>query len=93
MNTICWNCRGLGTPRAVHEVAKLVKKFNPQLLFLSETKKRSSEMEWLRSRWKFDNCFAVDSRGKAGGLAFLWSEDVSVEVKSYSNNQDRKSNV
>ena len=86
MNTICWNCRGLGTPRAVHEVAKLVKKFNPQLLFLSETKKRSSEMEWLRSRWKFDNCFAVDSRGRAGGLAFLWSEDVSVEVKSYSNN-------
>ena len=85
MNTICWNCRGLGTFRAVHAVAKLVKKFNPQLLFLSETKK-SSEMEWLRSRWKFDHCFAVDSLGRAGGLALLWMKDVSVEVKSYFNN-------
>ena len=82
MNLICWNCRGLGVPRAVQE---LVNRYNPLVLFLSETKKKSSKMDWLRSRWDFENCFAVDSVGKGGGLALLWMNEVFVEILSYSN--------
>ena len=80
MNLISWNCRRLEVLRAVHEVTKLVRKFNPQVLFLIETKRKSTEMEWLRSHWEFDNCFAVDSIGRGGGLALLWSNEAQMEV-------------
>ena len=84
MTLVCWNCQGLRAPRAVHETTKMVRKYNPQVLFLIETKKKSTEMEWLRSRWHYDNCFAVDSVGRGGGLALLWMNDVQVEVMSFS---------
>ena len=63
MNLISWNCKGLGASRAIHEVTKLVRKFNPQILFLIETKRKNNEMDWLRSRWNYDNCFTVDCMG------------------------------
>ena len=84
MNLLSWNCRGLGGLRAVHEVTKMVTKYKPQVIFLIETKKKSHEMEWLRSRWKFDRCFLVDGIGRGGGLAMLWMEDAQVVIQSYS---------
>ena len=42
-------------------------------------------MEWLRSRWDYDNCFAVDCLGRGGGLALLWMNEAKVEVQSFSN--------
>ena len=86
MNLINWNCRGLGALRVVREVARLVAKFNPQLLFLIETKRKRTKMEWLRVRWKFDKCMAVDNKGRRGGLALLWNNAVTIEVQSFSNN-------
>ena len=70
MNLLSWNCRGLGTLRAVREVANMVREFNPQVIFLMETKRKRQEMEWLRLRWRFDKVFTVDGVGRGGGLAF-----------------------
>ena len=84
MNLLSWNCRGLGAFRAVREVTKMVKEYNLQILFLIETKRKRNEMDWLRSRWKFDNCVAVDCLGRGGGLALLWLDEVNVEVQSFS---------
>ena len=86
MNILCWNCRGLGNPRTVHELTKLVKCYKPLMLFLCETKRKSSDMERLRVTWGFDCCMAVDAIGKGGGLALLWMHEARVEVLSYSNN-------
>ena len=66
-------------------MAKLVRKHNPQVLFLMETKRKSNEMEWLRSKWGFDNCLTVDCRGRGGGLALLWLNSAQVEILSFSN--------
>ena len=85
MNLICWNYRGLGNPRTVQKLANLVNRYNPLVLFLSETKRKSGEMEWLRSRWGFENCLAVDSVGRSGGLALLWRQKAFLEILSYSN--------
>ena len=41
-------------------------------------------MEWLRSRWRFNNCVAVESTGRGGGLALLWLNEVKVDVQSFS---------
>lgn len=86
MNTISWNCRGLGNPRAIREVSKLIRAHNPQVLFLMETRKRNSETDWIRSLCQFDNCFVVDANGRAGGLALLWMNNTNLSIQSYSKN-------
>ena len=75
----------MGDPQVVHEMARMVNKYNPQMLFLIETKRKSLEMEWLKSKWCFDNCLAVDSIGRGGGLALLWMNEASVEILSFSH--------
>lgn len=86
MKSLCWNCRGLGGPRTVHEVARMVKRYNPQILLLSETKRKCCEMESLRVRWGFNFCFSVECEGRRGGLAVLWNSEIRCVVKSFSNN-------
>ena len=78
MNLLSWNCRGLGGLRAIREVTKLVNNYKPLVIFLIETKRKNHEMEWLRSRWKFDRCFSVEGTGRGGGLAILWMEEAQV---------------
>ena len=63
----------------------MVKKFNPYILFLIETKRKSTKIEVLRARMSFDNCFAVNNIGKDGGLALLRMNTSSLEVLSFSN--------
>ena len=67
-------------------MTKLVKDYKPQVLFLIESKRKRHEMDWLRSRWNFNNCVAVECMGRAGGLALLWMDEVKVDVQSFSKN-------
>ena len=76
MNIMTWNCQGLRSPRTVHELTKLIRKFKPHIIFLIETKRKKSEMEWLRYKWDFSNCLTMDCIGRGGGLAMLWSSEV-----------------
>jgi hypothetical protein len=41
MNILGLNCRGLGLDAAVGELRDLVRSYNPVVVFLSETKKKS----------------------------------------------------
>ena len=84
MKIISWNVQGLGKSRTFREAQKLLQELRPQILFLSETKMMAKQMEAKRRMLKFENCFVVDRCGLGGGLALLWTLDVSLEVKSYS---------
>ncbi|KAL9420507.1 hypothetical protein AB3S75_038141 [Citrus x aurantiifolia] len=84
MKIISWNVQGLGKSRTFREAQKLLQELRPQILFLSETKMMAKQMEVKRRLLKFENCFVVDRCGLGGGLALLWTSDVSLEVKSYS---------
>jgi hypothetical protein len=84
MSILCWNCRGLGNPRAVRDLCRLVKDKKPNLVFLIETKLRTAKLEKIRIRTGFNSAFGVDSVGRSGGLALLWSEDSRVEIQNYS---------
>jgi hypothetical protein len=55
-----------------------------QIGFLMETKVSSYRMESIKVRTRYKNVFAVDSMGRSGGLALMWSEDVQVEIENYS---------
>lgn len=55
-------------------------------MFLMETKKRQSDMEWIQARLKFDNCLAVDCVGKSDDFALLWDwvNEANIDIQSYS---------
>jgi exonuclease III len=85
MNIMCLNCRGCGRSEAVREFRNLVGLNLPRVLFLSETKMaaRKAETE-LRQRLGYANAFGVSSAGLSGGMVLMWSNDVVVDLKTYS---------
>ncbi|KAL9170488.1 hypothetical protein ABFS82_04G147800 [Erythranthe guttata] len=85
MSCIFWNCQGLGGPLTVHCIGDLIRKFNPDLVFLSETKCDAAKIEILKRKWDLFG-LNVNKIGKSGGLALLWRKDITVNVLSYSQN-------
>ncbi|XP_042974710.1 uncharacterized protein LOC122306347 [Carya illinoinensis] len=84
MKHLSWNCRGLGNPRAVHDLCLLVREKKPNLVFLIETKLRTSKFDSIKRKLGFDCCFAVEPLRKKGGLAMLWKKEYAVELVNYS---------
>lgn len=75
MNVLSWNCRGLGNPRRVRDLCRLVKEKKPKMVFLMETKLRAQRLEVMKYKVGFNCAFVVDCVGKGGGLALLWNEE------------------
>lgn len=84
MNILSWNWRGLGIPRRVRELSKLVRAKGPKIVFLMETKKKRSYLEKIICRLKFDNLFIVPRWHQNGGLALLWKEQLDLHIRSFS---------
>ncbi|KAK8572743.1 hypothetical protein V6N12_028788 [Hibiscus sabdariffa] len=61
--------RGLGSSETKRALNNIIFKFQPCLIFLMETKQKSSKLEKLRRRCLFTNRFYVEPKGKVGGLA------------------------
>jgi exonuclease III len=60
MNVICWNCRGLGNPRTVRNLYRMIREKKPNVVFLMETKLRSNKMVLMKYKMGFHNVFVVD---------------------------------
>ncbi|KAA3485417.1 reverse transcriptase [Gossypium australe] len=84
MKTICWNVRGLGSPRAVRRLRYLCKQQNPHIVFLMETKLNQKRMESVRRRCSFSSGFEIEAEGSRGGLCLAWKDDIVVTLRSYS---------
>ena len=83
MNSLGWNCQGLGNPQSVQALHDLVRWWAPKIVFLSETKLRTKCMERIRDRIGFANGLYVPSLGRCGGLALLWTREIDLEIKSF----------
>jgi exonuclease III len=77
------NCRGLGLDAAVGELRDLCRSYNPEVVFLCETKKRAKEMDKLKWSLGFTNGVAVDCCGRSGGLALWWRQGVDITVRPW----------
>lgn len=50
-----------------------------------ETKTSHVKLESVQCKLSFDSYFSVNSIGRSGGLAMLWSENTYLEVLNYLN--------
>ncbi|XP_062021085.1 uncharacterized protein LOC133737569 [Rosa rugosa] len=95
MNLLSWNCQGIGNPWTVRGVKWLISLNILKVVFLSETRCTDKEMDEIRRQVGMKSAFTVDCKfvmkkhdkgvSRAGGLCWMWAEDVTVEVQSYSD--------
>jgi exonuclease III len=86
MSLVAWNCRGVGSPSTIPDLKYLVRHFNPDLLFLSETLAHRNKIEELHFLLGYDTCFHVDRTRRAGGLALFWKNSLHCQLVNFSNN-------
>lgn len=55
-------------------------------MFLRETCLDAHSIALRKFSLNFSNCLAVDSTGRSGGIALLWSNGINLSVLSYSKN-------
>lgn len=77
-------CTGLGNPRAIRDLRRLIAEREPSLFFISETKFLSSQFRNWTYQFKFKGCFPIDCTRRSGGLVFLWREPFDVSIQSFS---------
>lgn len=68
----------------VREIKMILREYKPEIMFLCETKLMGQLIKGKAAALNFQNCFAISSSGKGGGLAMMWNENVAVEIKSYN---------
>ncbi|KAL4598366.1 hypothetical protein ACB092_11G054800 [Castanea dentata] len=85
MRTLRWNYQGLGTPQTIRDLRDLVQQWDPDFVFLSETKLKKSSMEKRKRNVGFINGLIVPSVGRSGGLALLLMKDITTDIQSYSD--------
>ena len=81
-----WNCRGLGTPRSVNALCEIVRRWDPNFVFLSETKLKKKAMESAKRKVGFVYGLVVPKLDKSGGMALLWKENINLEIMGYVGN-------
>ena len=90
MRISSWNCHGLGNPRAVRALKKLIRRQVLDLVFVMETRRKSYEVNSLRHLQGLANIAMVDCMGegkeRVGGLLLMWSNKLDVRVLSFSLN-------
>ena len=84
MNLLNWNYRGLRNLQTVNTMSKVVKKEEPKIVFLMETKSNREWMVMVKDNCNFKHGLYVDSIGSKGGLAMLWREEVKLDIQTFS---------
>lgn len=79
MRIMAWNCRGLGSPSTVPQLKESLRFFKPELVFLSETKRKAAFVSNLCAELGWDKRWhVVDPVGRSGGLLLGWSNTITV---------------
>ena len=86
MRLLSWNCQGLGNPWIGRSLRKIVREQVPTVCFLMETRLGKDGFEKLYGNLPFQNKIIVKHLDSRGGLAFLWKNDVSLEVINFTAN-------
>jgi len=78
-----WNIRGLNSKGKQRYLKERVKKDQPSIMIIQETKINSQKLEEIARKYKIQyEVIAQDVTGTAGGLAILWNPE-EVQVKDW----------
>ena len=83
---LSWNCQGLGNPWTGRSLRKIVREQVPTVCFLMETRLDKDGFKRLYGNLPFQNKIIVKHPDSGGGLAFLWKNDVRLEVINFTAN-------
>ena len=79
--------RGLKTPQKVKILRKKIKRTDPTIVFLQETKFSMNKLQEINKKiWKGSEGMGIDARGYAGGLGILWDPN-GVHLSSFNGNK------
>jgi exonuclease III len=67
MRLLSWNYRGLGNPRAVRALKKLMNTHQPDIMFLMETKLKTTQFQFLKAYSDIYSYHAIDCSVNGGG--------------------------
>ena len=86
MSCLIWNCRGLGNPGTVNELAELVWAKDPSVMFLAGTWADKARPKDVMRKIQFENMFVSPRTTRGGGLILFWRESVNVSVEGFDKN-------
>ncbi|KAK7251343.1 hypothetical protein RIF29_34447 [Crotalaria pallida] len=69
MKVLSWNCRGLGSPRAVRSLRKLIASKIPTITFLMESRKKVIELNFLKTLNGTYSFLVLDCQGQGNQRA------------------------
>ncbi|KAL0370676.1 UNVERIFIED_CONTAM: putative mitochondrial protein [Sesamum angustifolium] len=84
MSCLSLNCQGFRGPWTIHHLRELVRRHNPPLVFLIETKCDNRRMVSIKRNLDMFG-FSVAARGKSGGIVLLWNKEIYVDLASFSS--------
>ncbi|XP_010252447.1 PREDICTED: uncharacterized protein LOC104594028 [Nelumbo nucifera] len=75
-----WNVRGIGSARKRALIKEVIKKYDPDIVFIQESKRMEFNDRWARSVWKARGIswVAAPSWGASGGIVTMWNKDVAL---------------
>jgi hypothetical protein len=73
------NCQGLGNAPTVRALSDARKRWDPEVMFLSETHLDTFPAECLRRTLKMDSKIVNPSDGRSGGVMLLWKREVTIQ--------------
>jgi endonuclease/exonuclease/phosphatase family metal-dependent hydrolase len=80
MNTLAWNCRGVGGSRKHQFIASLLRSTRSNVAFVAETKRSLRRSKNILQHFPLPNYEIVPSRGRSGGLWLLWDDNTNLTV-------------
>ena len=86
MRTTFWNCRGLGIDLTVRRLKEISRRYLPDIICLSETKKQNDYIRDIACNLGFPFYVTVPPIGLSGGLVIFWKYSVEVSVLFQSSN-------
>lgn len=82
MKLLSWNVQGIGTPITKDHFNYICQYYNPDMVFLAETKAPLSRMDLFFRNSNFHDWFIVPSVGIAKGLAIAWHNNITMKLLS-----------
>ncbi|KAI3890016.1 hypothetical protein MKX03_025757, partial [Papaver bracteatum] len=77
---------GISRPSFVRVMKKLIKRHNPSIVALMETRVLEDSVSEIVSKLGFSHSIIVDPKGFSGGLCLLWNDN---EIDIQATNSSR----